>query len=1277
MDFTQTTFLGASIRSFNASLGWQNQVSQLSVSLVEDSKNSDNFTDPVEGTPVIFTYDAWTFEGIIQSKKLAGNSSGNPVYDVVVVDPRELLDGASLIIDAYNGTVNNVPNLINVFGFIENTDGFGSSKINEAGMPWKKIRDAATTIINSNTESIYGGPIQFKGFNYQIDIHDLPEIPEFYRVAGNVITLMDFVNDICTAGGHDFFFELVGNTIKLITIDRRSEPIKGAIARFVATTNGAVSKDVGIETRNEVTSKFVVGDSVKAMFAQFPADNKEDDFTDDTIWPYWGLLNQQDIDAGDSVLGEPIIGEGFDDAHTFTLDSRHLDLPGIGSTYVTNIAEMRAAVEGQESWENFLENVNDRKFQFSQPWPIAVDKNGDIIFIRNQDRIQISKNNYTERVLSIFRKGQVRFEWNSGNIRRTLSKRGKKVLGPIAKKEMWDEWDARKIPPKYYGPNDPEPVPNNVAIDARMYELFLKDADNLLKYSNYYEPIRENQVVECRRVIEREYYDKDGKKAKKKILKYGFRAGQEGECFIGDDAKKNAQKIAKKLQAKFGDAPIANPHFMKASRMGLVGNFSSEFAANLSDFTDTGEDIAKMNILKNSPFTKGQIDAIRGTIFTQQELVKNIYDFVFRYADQYYGKKFMVRIPFVLIKKDDVTNEITTSQEPTDGGFIDEDDFDEALNNNLIPLRTTKLTLQDGRFEAYVRFDHAHTLNLEELDEQDFVFSQDLKTIFIKCDVDPNIIFLDKDTGFSPRVVITLPARLTLLGEGTSDTNNAINMTRLSKAKSNHGDSFILLESAIKVRDPSLTDNQVANILKRIYRKPGADIFSHAKGGISITPSMVAIPLRSNTQVYGPWFAVGAQGKVEFEQDTNLVPWNFDGFSLLNEAGNSRVINAITSQTFGESGSITFPDTPSIKLGRSLINDGPYITNIQLSIGPDGITTTYQMQTWTNKFGKITKANVDRQQRQAKANQAERRRLRGEKKAPPSNSKYYQKRKSITHKRNTSNSSHGILIGNAAGDSDISSNVFIQPAYHSLEQISEEYNQTSVMSLDGMFRPFSAWIDYSGDMPNFQAPVSGAIFPTIDDLNPFPRVIPASDGVIEVTRCDISILAIDETVPDVGGLITEENQGALDGNYRPLALRGPLVICGWGYDTDGRPVPNLDDDDNSSNQFASGYLENYSTWPVGPVDLKWSHKRQLWQTGTDVLEGYLLTTLTEASGGGAFPGEGTMQPWQIDSNGEWNPDGASVDVLTRDPSFKGTTGAYIQVVRFGTEFRPFYVECST
>ncbi len=32
---------------------------------------------------------------------------------------------------------------------------------------------------------------------------------------------------------------------------------------------------------------------------------------------------------------------------------------------------------------------------------------------------------------------------------------------------------------------------------------------------------------------------------------------------------------------------------------------------------------------------------------------------------------------------------------------------------------------------------------------------------------------------------------------------------------------------------------------------------------------------------------------------------------------------------------------------------------------------------------------------------------------------------------------------------------------------------------------------------------------------------------------------------------------------RPMALRGPLVIAGWGYDTDGLTVPNMKYDGDS------------------------------------------------------------------------------------------------------------------
>jgi hypothetical protein len=50
---------------------------------------------------------------------------------------------------------------------------------------------------------------------------------------------------------------------------------------------------------------------------------------------------------------------------------------------------------------------------------------------------------------------------------------------------------------------------------------------------------------------------------------------------------------------------------------------------------------------------------------------------------------------------------------------------------------------------------------------------------------------------------------------------------------------------------------------------------------------------------------------------------------------------------------------------------------------------------------------------------------------------------------------------------------------------------------------------------------------------------------------------------------------------RPLALRGPLVVCGWGYDT------------ALSLRNGSGY-QRFDTWPTGPVDLLWDDYRKVW-----------------------------------------------------------------------------------
>lgn len=71
------------------------------------------------------------------------------------------------------------------------------------------------------------------------------------------------------------------------------------------------------------------------------------------------------------------------------------------------------------------------------------------------------------------------------------------------------------------------------------------------------------------------------------------------------------------------------------------------------------------------------------------------------------------------------------------------------------------------------------------------------------------------------------------------------------------------------------------------------------------------------------------------------------------------------------------------------------------------------------------------------------------------------------------------------------------------------------------------------------------------------------------------------------------------------ALRGPLVLQSWGYDTENKPIPNIIDspadaeigifnDLGTKNKFMSNWLTNPKTWPVGPIDLRWDRDRGVW-----------------------------------------------------------------------------------
>lgn len=140
-------------------------------------------------------------------------------------------------------------------------------------------------------------------------------------------------------------------------------------------------------------------------------------------------------------------------------------------------------------------------------------------------------------------------------------------------------------------------------------------------------------------------------------------------------------------------------------------------------------------------------------------------------------------------------------------------------------------------------------------------------------------------------------------------------------------------------------------------------------------------------------------------------------------------------------------------------------------------------------------------------------------------------------------------------------------------------------------------------------------------------------------------------------------------NHRFFALRGPLMMHGWGYDTDGFPVPNSADepaaidaqgrpkrfirkDDGTndlekdgaflptqgtvlgdvigkgwersggkwkrvrSKKFYLNWAERQDTWPVGPIDIRWDDDRKVWTASggcTEKLPPYVVASGTDSS----------------------------------------------------------------
>lgn len=267
-------FLNTTVLSFNSNLGFGTQESTLTVELIEDCTNGDGDVfaygsgGSLVGSAQFFEAGEFTFGGIVTNWTTNEGSSGK-TYTVNMSDPRRLLENAMVIVDTYAGTL--PPGSYNVFpvytyyeGSVLNGDcnSYGNSKVSDRGMPYSKVIQAL-----QNTGGTIYSPT---GAPFILDLSSIPSnvLPEYYRVNGPAISILQLITDICEAIGYDFYVYMtsnnVGNYIHFGFVDLRSQPnsFEWLINAFAGS---ATERSYGQELRIEKQKTMLIGEKQHYM----------------------------------------------------------------------------------------------------------------------------------------------------------------------------------------------------------------------------------------------------------------------------------------------------------------------------------------------------------------------------------------------------------------------------------------------------------------------------------------------------------------------------------------------------------------------------------------------------------------------------------------------------------------------------------------------------------------------------------------------------------------------------------------------------------------------------------------------------------------------------------------------------------------------------------------------------------------------------------------------------------------------------------------------------
>lgn len=629
--------------------------------------------------------------------------------------------------------------------------------------------------------------------------------------------------------------------------------------------------------------------------------------------------------------------------------------------------------------------------------------------------------------------------------------------------------------------------------------------------------------------------------------------------------------------------------------------------------------------------------------FGLRKTLEGAFNYVSDIANTFCGKQFAIPLPYSVSQQEQVQGIINTTEVPCDSGWSDED-YILGLNRSLTSIfsdDTSKVrpfglidasSYETFNTENYLVYEDAYVI-------RDSITGVNVPTPsvqhYVSCGVDSELVYTNAFNLIGPHVVVVFDSPIRRV---SADGNLSLVRQRLI--------------------DKGFDETDIDQFILKMHGTEYTNIGIQKINGI---PLAIAIPLRNNYITYGPWVYTGAPGNTSIEVDQSLAPWEYGGSDLMNLAGQNKANSiAINTQTV-ETGSITLPGYPTISLGAELLSNGattietrnillnnstgfsqnkkylnvnagkwtgllgPNITNISCEIGEQGITTTYEMRSYTAVYGRFNRSLFDR----IKLLGQQDLRIRRQNILNKLNFNFILSKNSDYVKHSVARMASGlaplnyaafdalrrsrspvnVISGNIYNDASAEgeqehADVGINKSNSILNELhSSGYAGKAMMSLDGLLRPISK--DGDGDFPKFNPEAiakshSNAVFPPVSGVY-YPIKIGSTELYPLQSGHDIEMLARGDQPPQDGKSLYLEGDYAED--YRFFGLKGPLVMTGWGYDTNNKPIPNEADTEARNGKFATtkltdnfldGHLGDSRAWPTGPIDLRYDRARGVW-----------------------------------------------------------------------------------